>query len=374
MRPGLARKAAVLAQAAAARTSAIRPAGGAGGVRRPGDRHDGRRGARGRRRADGVVVVDGFISSAAALVAVRIAPEVLAVLRFRPQLRRARTRSACSQPWAPSPLLHLGLRLGEGDRRRSGRADPARGGPHGRRGGQPRRRAGRPAVNPCATKWRLLACAVQFLTRLPTPHLRGFEPDWTVRAARYYPLAGQLVGLICAGVLLAASRVWSWPAAGAAWPIAVGALVTGGFHEDGLADTFDGLGGGRTREARLASHEGQPDRDLRRPGAGPGRRGAHRARWRALRALARRRRPAVRTRRRAGGGGRGHGGLALRRRSCRRQTPPAQSAGLRRAEAAAACLLGLWPALLLGWRRRACRLGASDALSTAPRQPARPRG
>ena len=98
---------------------------------------------------------------------------------------------------------------------------------------------------------RLLVCAVQFLTRLPTPRLRGFEPDWTMRAARYYPLVGQLVGLICAAVLLAASRIWSGPLP-AMLAVGGGALVTGGFHEDGLADTVDGLGGGGTREARLA--------------------------------------------------------------------------------------------------------------------------
>ena len=98
---------------------------------------------------------------------------------------------------------------------------------------------------------RLLVCAVQMLTRLPTPPLAGFEPDWPTRAARYYPLVGQLVGMLCAAVLLGASR-----AVGGATPavlaVAAGALVTGGFHEDGLADTFDALGGGRTREARLA--------------------------------------------------------------------------------------------------------------------------
>ena len=105
-------------------------------------------------------------------------------------------------------------------------------------------------MNPRA-ELRLLVCAVQFLTRLPTPRLRRFEPDWTVRAARYYPLAGQLVGLISAAVLLAASRAYSGPLP-AMLAIATGALITGGLHEDGLADTFDGLGGGRTREARLA--------------------------------------------------------------------------------------------------------------------------
>ena len=56
---------------------------------------------------------------------------------------------------------------------------------------------------------QLLLCAVQFLTRLPTPPLHGFEPDWISRSARYFPLVGLLVGGISALVLLAASHAWS---------------------------------------------------------------------------------------------------------------------------------------------------------------------
>lgn len=101
-----------------------------------------------------------------------------------------------------------------------------------------------------ARQVQLLLCAVQFLTRLPTPPLRGFEPDWITRSARYFPLVGLLVGGICALVLLAAGQVWSgWVPALLA--LGVGLLLTGGFHEDGLADTADGLGGGQTPERRL---------------------------------------------------------------------------------------------------------------------------
>jgi adenosylcobinamide-GDP ribazoletransferase len=96
----------------------------------------------------------------------------------------------------------------------------------------------------------LLVCATQFLTRLPTPPIAAFEPSWIARSARYFPVVGQIVGLISAGVWLSAVRIWpGWPAAGLA--LAAGMLITGGFHEDGLADTADGLGGGRTRERRL---------------------------------------------------------------------------------------------------------------------------
>jgi adenosylcobinamide-GDP ribazoletransferase len=98
---------------------------------------------------------------------------------------------------------------------------------------------------------QLLVCATQFLTRLPTPRLDGFQPDWIARSARYFPLVGQLVGLISAAIWLIAGRVLpGLPAAVLAVSAAV--LATGGFHEDGLADTADGLGGGLDPERRLA--------------------------------------------------------------------------------------------------------------------------
>lgn len=96
-----------------------------------------------------------------------------------------------------------------------------------------------------------LICAVQFLTRLPTPRLTNPPADAVGLSARYFPVAGQLVGLICGGVLLAASQVWSgWLPALLA--VGAGILATGALHEDGLADTADGLGGGRTVQRRLA--------------------------------------------------------------------------------------------------------------------------
>ena len=97
----------------------------------------------------------------------------------------------------------------------------------------------------------LMACAIQFLTRLPVPPLKGFETDWLTRSARYFPLVGQVVGALGALVLLAASQVWS-PWIAALLAMGSGLLLTGALHEDGLADSADGLFGGRTREARVA--------------------------------------------------------------------------------------------------------------------------
>lgn len=96
----------------------------------------------------------------------------------------------------------------------------------------------------------LFLTAVQFLTRAPVPPLRSFEPDWIRRSARYFPLVGGLVGLASGAVFIAASQVWTGVLP-ALLATGAGILMTGAFHEDGLADTADGLGGGQTPERRL---------------------------------------------------------------------------------------------------------------------------
>jgi adenosylcobinamide-GDP ribazoletransferase len=98
---------------------------------------------------------------------------------------------------------------------------------------------------------RLFFCALQFLTRIPVPPLHGFEAAWITRCAKYFPLVGQLVGALSAAVLVGADQLWGAPLS-ALLAIAAGILITGAFHEDGLADTVDGLGGGKDAAQRLA--------------------------------------------------------------------------------------------------------------------------
>ncbi|HSZ50435.1 MAG TPA: adenosylcobinamide-GDP ribazoletransferase [Caulobacteraceae bacterium] len=101
-----------------------------------------------------------------------------------------------------------------------------------------------------AREWRLFWCAVGFLTRLPTPASHDFDPDWIGRSTRWFSLVGQIVGALAAAVFLAAGRFWGG-AAPAVLAVGAGVWITGAFHEDGLADTADGLGGGTTPAARL---------------------------------------------------------------------------------------------------------------------------
>jgi adenosylcobinamide-GDP ribazoletransferase len=92
--------------------------------------------------------------------------------------------------------------------------------------------------------------ALRFFTRLPVPAWVGHSAEQLDHAARYFPAVGLIVGAIGAAVTLAALAVWP-PAIAVLLGMAATLLATGAFHEDGLADTIDGMGGGWTREQVL---------------------------------------------------------------------------------------------------------------------------
>ena len=101
-----------------------------------------------------------------------------------------------------------------------------------------------------ASELQLFLVALQFLTRIPVPSFEGFAPEWLDRSAKYFPLVGALVGLAAAIVILATTAVLPQPLP-MVFGLATAIALTGAFHEDGLADAADGLGGGLTRERRL---------------------------------------------------------------------------------------------------------------------------
>lgn len=96
----------------------------------------------------------------------------------------------------------------------------------------------------------LFLLAVQFLTRIPVPRDLEFSDDLLIRATKYYPLVGACVGLIGAGVLWLTALMLPHSVA-VVLSLAATLAATGAFHEDGLADSMDGLGGGLTRERAL---------------------------------------------------------------------------------------------------------------------------
>lgn len=91
--------------------------------------------------------------------------------------------------------------------------------------------------------------AIVFLTRVPMMR-RGQAPDDPGRAGPWFPLVGALVGLVVAGSY---GLIYPWLPSllGAIVAVAIGVMLTGAFHEDGLADTFDALGTGATGEEAL---------------------------------------------------------------------------------------------------------------------------
>ena len=97
---------------------------------------------------------------------------------------------------------------------------------------------------------RALYAAILFFTRLPLPSLRVLLPDDERRTTTYWPLVGAGIGAAIAGIWWLATQLWP-PAVATGLALTAGVLLTGALHEDGFADTCDGLFGGRTRERAL---------------------------------------------------------------------------------------------------------------------------
>ena len=86
-----------------------------------------------------------------------------------------------------------------------------------------------------------LLLALQFLTRLPLPASGLYSAERMARSVDFFPAAGALIGALlaalfwlCAGVLPVETAL--------CLTLTASLLLTGAFHEDGLADTFDSLG------------------------------------------------------------------------------------------------------------------------------------
>ena len=98
-----------------------------------------------------------------------------------------------------------------------------------------------------AAAWAGLAGAVTFLTIVPFG--RGGDVR---RAAAWFPVVGAAVGALAGGVRAGLQPVVGTPAATVLAVVAL-VIVTGALHQDGLADSFDGLGVRGDRARRLAA-------------------------------------------------------------------------------------------------------------------------
>lgn len=98
-------------------------------------------------------------------------------------------------------------------------------------------------------QWRYCLTAIMFFTRIPVS-LADFKESDLNKATRYFPLVGLLVGGVGALIFWLAHHILPLDLALLLSMVAT-ILLTGAFHEDGLADSMDGLGGGFGREQVL---------------------------------------------------------------------------------------------------------------------------
>lgn len=96
------------------------------------------------------------------------------------------------------------------------------------------------------------ARAVAFLSRIPMPQSLFKAYDGRLgRLVRAFPFAGIVIGFVPALALLLLLGLHADPLMAALIALSIQVLATGALHEDGLADTADGIGGGKSREHSL---------------------------------------------------------------------------------------------------------------------------
>nr|WP_170252774.1 adenosylcobinamide-GDP ribazoletransferase [Colwellia echini] len=96
----------------------------------------------------------------------------------------------------------------------------------------------------------LFYLALSFFTRLPVPSSMQYSEVLLNKANRYFSLVGIVIGLLLALAYFIFSSVLPTNIA-ILLTMGLSLLLTGAFHEDGLADMADGIGGAFAIERRL---------------------------------------------------------------------------------------------------------------------------
>jgi len=108
-----------------------------------------------------------------------------------------------------------------------------------------------PPENWSSVEWTEdLQAATAFLTRLPLRAASTPTFDLT-RAARAFPVAGAIVGIVGAAAMIICHSIGMSPLLNAVFTVASLLVVTGALHEDGLADTANGFWGAADKERKL---------------------------------------------------------------------------------------------------------------------------
>lgn len=98
---------------------------------------------------------------------------------------------------------------------------------------------------------RLFFTALSFYSRLPGPaYVHQDNAHNLPDSIRYLPVVGWIIGLVTAGVFIAATYLFG-EAVAILLAMVASILLTGAFHEDGFADVCDGFGGGWAKEKIL---------------------------------------------------------------------------------------------------------------------------
>src|SRR5690348_15040627 len=95
----------------------------------------------------------------------------------------------------------------------------------------------------------IFLAAVMFLTRLPVGRFHEFREEDVAPSTIYFPIVGALIGLAGGLALLTSAALPAFVAVLVSMLVTVS--ITGGLHEDGLADSADGLIGGQDSQRRL---------------------------------------------------------------------------------------------------------------------------
>lgn len=103
-------------------------------------------------------------------------------------------------------------------------------------------------------QWQLFCLALMFFTQLPVTKILAKKLPYSEKrmneANRYFSLVGMVIGLLVVFSYYLFSQLFSLEIA-VILAMIISVFITGAFHEDGLADMADGMGGGYTKEKRL---------------------------------------------------------------------------------------------------------------------------